>query len=134
LALSGPKLSDYSGAGSAAATARPASGGRGVASEKQAVEMSTFTGQIGVGDQALAYDEQPDVNADARRRSGHQGSSNAFLSRLANSFQATSEESAPGYVAPVHLHDVLRGVTQYEFTQRVAQGMVRPGSSVNQFF
>ncbi len=134
MALGATKIPGF-GSGSAAATARPASGGRGVATENPiAVEMAGFTTQIGVGDHSLVYDDQANIDANARRRAKADPANNAFLNRLANAFHAISEVGDGGTHPPVFLRDVLHGVMQYEHSQRVIRGDARPGSTYNHLF
>jgi len=130
-ALAGPGLS------AAAATARPLSGGRGVAAAAQSpVEESTFAGSVGVNDNSiLHHDDDTGFDPNGQRRdTPDQGT--PFVSHSAFGFQvADADQSAEAPQQSRFLNEVLRGIGVYEYTLKViAPNSVRPGSVVNHLF
>jgi hypothetical protein len=136
MALSASRISAMAGNGlAAAATARPMSGGRGVASAAMSpVETSEFSSNIGVNDNAiLHYDEEGGLDSDGRRRESP-SSASPFLARGAFGYQVEdlSQDGTTGD-GGTFLSDVLYGVGIYESNLRaVAPGQVRPGATLNQ--
>ena len=136
MALSASRISAVAGNGlAAAATARPISGGRGIASATLSpVENSEFSSNIGVNDNAiLHYDDQGGLDSDGRRRESPQ-SAPSFLARGAFGFQveSLSQDPAAGGGSSF-LSDVVHGVGVYENNLRIiAPDQIRPGTSLNQ--
>ncbi len=136
MALSASTISAMAGNGlAAAATARPLSGGRGVASATlNSVEASDFSSSVGVNDNSiLHYDDEGGLDSDGRRRESPPGAS-AFLTRGAFGYQVEglSQESAAGG-GGTFLSDVMYGVGVYENNLRIiAPGQIRPGATLNQ--
>lgn len=120
----------------AAATARPASGGRNVASATGGpVESVNFAPQTGVQDnRILRYDEEFDFDFNDESAPQHQGT--PFVIRQASAFSAESVEDQREAESPrTFLGMVLRGVGAYESNMRVtAPGSVRPGSVMNYLY
>jgi hypothetical protein len=119
----------------AAATARPASGGRNVASVSGSVEGAGFNPQIGVNDNRLwRFDEERTF--DLERDNQQQERATPFIIRAANGFRVEeAEESADGGGGTVFLDAVLRGVGIYETNmRRTMPGAARPGSVMNYRF
>lgn len=121
---------------SAAATARPASGGRNVASvSSTAPEEAVFSSQIGVSDnRLLRYDEELDLGFSDHRESDSRGT--PFMSKAASSFQAElADEASGGGSSSLFMDYVMRGVGTYEHNMRVTTpGSVRPGSVLNYLY
>jgi len=121
---------------SAAATARPASGGRNVASvSSTAPEEAVFSSQIGVNDnRLLRYDEELDLSFSEHRDPDAHGT--PFMSKAASSFQAElADEATGGGSSSVFMDYVMRGVGTYEHNMRVTTpGSVRPGSVLNYLY
>lgn len=121
---------------SAAATARPASGGRNVASvSSTAPEEAVFSSQIGVSDnRLLRYDEELDLGFSDHRDSDARGT--PFMSKAASSFQAElADEASGGGSSSLFMDYVMRGVGTYEHNMRVTTpGSVRPGSVLNYLY
>lgn len=121
---------------SAAATARPASGGRNVASvSSTAPEEAVFSSQIGVSDnRLLRYDEELDLGFSDHRDSDARGT--PFMSKAASSFQAElADEATGGGSSSLFMDYVMRGVGTYEHNMRVTTpGSVRPGSVLNYLY
>lgn len=121
---------------SAAATARPASGGRNVASvSSTAPEEAVFSSQIGVSDnRLLRYDEELDLGFSDHRDSDAR--STPFMSKAASSFQAElADEASGGGSSSLFMDYVMRGVGTYEHNMRVTTpGSVRPGSVLNYLY
>ncbi|MBI2241186.1 MAG: hypothetical protein HYU59_10345 [Magnetospirillum gryphiswaldense] len=122
---------------SAAATARPASGGRNVASvSSTSPEEAVFSSQIGVNDnRLLRYDDELDLGFSDQRDPDSRGST-PFMSKAASSFQAElADEATGGGSASVFMDYVMRGVGTYEHNMRVTTpGSVRPGSVLNYLY
>ncbi|MBR9973529.1 hypothetical protein [Magnetospirillum sulfuroxidans] len=120
----------------AAATARPASGGRNVASVNGGpAEAAGFSSQIGVNDnRLLRYDDELDFGFSEHHEPGQQGT--PFMSRLASSFQADlADEAVGGGSSGIFMDYVMRGVGTYEHNMRVTTpGSVRPGSVINYMY
>lgn len=120
----------------AAATARPASGGRNVASASGGpAEAVGFSSQIGVNDnRLLRYDEELDFGFSEQHEPDRQGT--PFMSRLASGFQADlADEAVGGDSSGIFMDYVMRGVGTYEHNMRVTTpGSVRPGSVLNYLY
>lgn len=120
----------------AAATARPASGGRNVASVSGvAAEEAGFSSQIGVNDnRLLRYDEELDFGFSEQRDPDRQGT--PFMAKAASSFQAElADEATGGGASGLFMDYVQRGVGTYEHNMRVTTpGSVRPGSVLNYLY
>ncbi|NFV79560.1 hypothetical protein [Magnetospirillum aberrantis] len=119
----------------AAATARPASGGRNVASVGSAgIESTEFSSQIGVNDNRLwRYDEEQEFNLDHGQ--DQQKQATPFIVRSANGFKVEEAEEtsdAGGSGGKVFLDTLMRGIGIYESNmRRTMPGAVRPGSVLN---
>jgi hypothetical protein len=117
----------------AAATARPASGGRNVASVGGGVEGTGFSPQIGVNDNRLwRYDEERQF--DLERDDQQQERATPFIIRAANGFRAeeVDENTDAGGSGKVFLDTMMRGVAIYESNmRRTMPGAARPGSVLN---
>lgn len=119
----------------AAATARPASGGRNVASVSGIAEESGFSSQIGVNDNRLLhYDDELDFGFSEQQQRQQPGT--PFMARSASSFQAElADEATGGESANVFMDFITRGVGTYEHNMRVTTpGSVRPGSVLNYLY
>lgn len=120
----------------AAATARPASGGRNVASVSgAAAEESVFSSQIGVSDnRLLRYDDELDFGFSEHHQQEQAGT--PFMARSASSFQAElADEASGGGSSNLFMDYVTRGVGTYEHNMRVTTpGSVRPGSVLNYLY
>lgn len=136
MALGTNKVSAIASPGmAAAATARPASGGRNVASVGGGVEGTGFSLQIGVNDNRLwRFDDERQFDLE-RDQQHQQQQATPFIVRSSNGFRVDeAEESADaGGTGKVFLDMVLRGVGIYESNmRRTTPGAVRPGSVLNQ--
>jgi len=135
MALSTNKVSAIGTPGmTAAATARPASGGRNVAAANAApLEGAVFSPQIGVNDnRLLRYEEEMRFGADDHREPEQRGT--PFVVRAASAFKAeeVDETTGGGSGEGRFLSMVMRGVGTYERNMRVTTpGSVRPGSVLN---
>lgn len=135
MALGTNKVSAIASPGmAAAATARPASGGRNVASVGPGVEGTGFSPQIGVNDNRLwRFDDERQFDLE---RDHHQEQEQAtpFIVRAANGFKVEEAEEtadADGN-GKVFLDAVLHGIGVYESNmRRTTPGAVRPGSVLN---
>ena len=120
----------------AAATARPASGGRNVASVSGVpAEEAVFSSQIGVNDnRLLRYDEELDFGFSEHHDPDRHGT--PFMARAASSFQAElADEATGGGASGLFMVYVQRGVGTYEHNMRVTTpGSVRPGSVLNYLY
>lgn len=118
--------------GLAAATARPAAGGRGVASSAQTpVEASDFSANVGVNDNAiLHYDDNPAGQQGGRGGNGQ--SATPFVSRGGLTFQVDSLSEQESGGGGVMFADILHGVGIYEGNLRLLTGAYsRPGGKLN---
>jgi hypothetical protein len=135
MALGTNKVSAMGSPGmSAAATARPASGGRNVATSSGApLESAIFSPQIGINDnRLLRYDEEMRFGADDRREPEQHAT--PFIIRATNAFKAEEVDEVinGGSGEGSFLGMVMRGVGTYERNMRVTTpGAVRPGSVLN---
>ena len=137
MALSASRIGPLVGNGlAAAATARPMSGGRGVASATLSpVETSEFSANIGVNDYAIVhYDDENGLDSNGRRRQAPQSAA-PFLS--GGSFGLKVEDPSQDGGSPgggALLSDVLYGVGIYENNLRIIAGsQVRSGTTLNQW-
>lgn len=134
MALNTSRVSAIASPGmAAAATARPASGGRNVASVGAGVEGAGFSPQIGVNDNRLwRYDDEQEFDFEGEQQ--RQKSATPFVNRAAGGFKVDLAEEAgeSGAGGRVFLGEVLRGIGVYEYNMRVTTpGAVRPGSVLN---
>lgn len=134
MALGSNKVSAIASPGmAAAATARPASGGRNVASVAPGVEGAGFSPQIGVNDNRLwRFDEE--TQFEFEREPDQQQQATPFIIRAANGFKVEEAEESTdaGGSGKVFLDAVLRGIGIYESNmRRTTPGAVRPGSVLN---
>jgi len=134
MALSASRVSANAAPGLvAAATARPASGGRNVASSRDPLEETGFSAQVGISDNRLwRYDEETQFDADGESRSPHRGA--PFFVPSPAAFKAETVEEAPeaSGAGRVFLSAVLRGIGIYEAYMRITTpGAVRAGSVLN---
>ncbi len=134
MALSARGITGPAGNGlAAAATARPATGGRGVASAAQTpVEASDFSANVGVNDNGILHYD--DNSAGQQGNGGGEGrNATPFVARGVAAFQVESlseQESAGG--GGVMFADILHGVGIYEGNLRLLTGAYsRPGSKLN---
>lgn len=135
MALSTNRVSAFASPGmAAAATARPASGGRNVASVGGGVEGAGFSPQIGVNDNRLwRYDDEQEFDFEGEQQQRRE-SATPFVNRAAGGFKVDQAEEAgdAGVGGRVFLGEVLRGIGVYEYNMRVTTpGAVRPGSVLN---
>lgn len=134
MALGTNKVSAIASPGmAAAATARPLSGGRNVASVGAGVESAGFSPQIGVNDNRLwRFDEE--TQFEFQRESEQQQQATPFVIRASNGFRVDEAEEATGGNSGggVFLDTMLRGISIYESNmRRTTPGAVRPGSVLN---
>lgn len=137
MALATQRVSAHAAPGmAAAATARPVTGGRNVASTREHIEEMGFSSQIGVNDNAyMRYED--DLGFDTRRESEHrQQGYTPLLYRTQMGFQVeAAEERTDGGGGKVFLTELMHGVGAYEQTMRVTTpGMVKAGSVLNYLY
>lgn len=122
----------------AAATTRPLSGGRNVASQAaSAIEAIDFTQHIGVNDNAiLRRDLEMGFGGEGRRNRDEGDGATPFVFRAAAAFQVDEvEETMAQYEGGTFLAQVMQGVGAYEANLRVTTpGTVRPGSVLNYLY
>ena len=126
-ALAGPSVS------TAVATARPRSGGRGVAAATQPeVEGSSFSGQIGTNDNSiLQNDTGTGFDANGQRRDSPP-QPDSFTSRAAFGFSVADASSESG---GTFRDAVAYGVGVYQYNLRViTPNTVKPGSVLNHLY
>ena len=125
-ALSGPSLS------AAAATARPLSGGRGIASAAQSeVEGASFSGQVGVSENSILHNDNGFDPNGQRRDNPQQGA--PFTSNASFAFPVTDTNSEP--TAASFRDTVMYGLGVYEYNMKViTPSAVKPGSVVNHLY
>lgn len=120
----------------AAATGRPASGGRNIANASgQPLEAAGFAENIGINDnRLLRYDE--DLHFDFDDQSEPEQRGTPFIIRAASGFKAEAvDEGHSSDGGGVFLAMVVRGIGTYEHNMQVtAPGAVRPGSVMNYRF
>ncbi len=118
----------------AAATARPASGGRNVASSRDPLEEVGFSAQVGISDNKLwRYDEETQFDADGESNPQNRDRP-FFIMPLRPVFMAETVEEAGELAGSerVFLSAVLRGIGVYEAYMRITTpGGVRTGSVLN---
>jgi hypothetical protein len=118
----------------AAATARPASGGRNVASSRDLLEEVGFSTQVGINDSKLwRYDEETQFDADdespSKRRERPFFTLPARPAFVAETVEAAGEAASS---ERVFLSAVLRGIGVYEAHMRIiTPGGIRAGSVLN---
>lgn len=135
MALNASRVSAVSSPGmAAAATARPLSGGRNVASVSSSpLEAMGFSSQIGVNDNRMwRYDEEHEFDFEGEHQAKQRGT--PFIIRAAIGFHVDeieeSMDSSPS--GRVFLNELVRGIAIYESNMRLAtMGPVRPGSILN---
>lgn len=137
MALGSNKVTAFASPGmAAAATARPASGGRNVASVGPGVMGADFSPQIGVNDNRLwRYDDEGENNFD--KESQQQKYATPFIIHASNGFRVDEAEEGTdaGNVGKVFLDMVLYGIGVYEGNARLTTaGVVRPGSVLNYLY
>ncbi|MDA8230986.1 MAG: hypothetical protein M0006_06585 [Magnetospirillum sp.] len=135
MALSANKVSAVAAPGmAAAATARPLSGGRGVAAENQSpVEAPGFAQQISANDNAiLRYDDQNGTGSGGGQY--RNPNPDPFLNRAGVGFTIEDTNSSAA-VGNFSLSDLRRVVGIYEYNVRITSpDTVRPGSVLNRLY
>lgn len=134
MALGTNKVSAIASPGmAAAATARPVSGGRNVASSSRGVVDADFSPQIEINDNRLwRFDEERSFDTDREEHPEEQAT--PFIARAYNGFKVEEAEDAAeaGGAGRVFLNTVLRAIGIYEANIRLTTpGAVRPGSVLN---
>lgn len=134
MALGTSKVSAIASPGmAAAATARPASGGRNVASVGRGVEGADFSPQIEINDNRLwRFDEEREFDSDREQNKKEQAT--PFISRSYNGFKVgeTEETADSGGAGRVFMDTMIRAIGIYEANIRLTTpGAVRPGSVLN---
>lgn len=117
----------------AAATARPVSGGRNVASTGRGVVDADFSPQIEINDNRLwRFDEERSF--DSEQEESPQEHATPFIARAHSGFQVEEAEDAAdaGGAGRVFLDTFIRAIGVYEANIRLTTpGLVRPGSVLN---
>lgn len=118
----------------AAATARPLSGGRNVASVTGApIEETGFSAQIGVNDNRMwRYDEEREFDFDEEKQ--QQQRATPFIIHSVNGFKVDEavEAVSATFGENVFLTEVLHGIGIYENNMRIiSPTSVRRGSVLN---
>lgn len=135
MALNSSKVSAFASPGmAAAATARPVSGGRNVASASTApLEGVGFSPQIGVNDNRLwRYDDEAEFESQSENQPQQRGT--PFIIRSAGGFKVELAEEAAADTGGgrFFLSELMHGIGVYEFNTRITTpGAVRPGSVFN---
>lgn len=134
MALGTSKVSAIASPGmAAAATARPVSGGRNVASVGRGVEGTDFSPQIEINDNRLwRFDEERQFDLDREHHREEQAT--PFIARSYNGFKVEeAEDSADaGGTGRVFLDTMIKAISVYEANIRLTTpGAVRPGSVLN---
>jgi hypothetical protein len=135
MALGTGKVSAIASPGmAAAATARPISGGRNVASVTGGpLEEMGFSSQIGVNDNRMwRYDDEREFDSEDEGQS--QQRATPFIIRSTNGFRVdeADEATADSSTGYTFLDEILRGIGVYENNMRViSPGAVRRGSVLN---
>lgn len=134
MALGTSKVSAIASPGmAAAATARPVSGGRNVASSARGVVDTDFSPQIEINDNRLwRFDEERSFDTEPEERREKQAT--PFIARAYNGFKVEEAEDAAdaGGAGRVFLDTVVRAISIYEANTRLTTpGAVRPGSVLN---
>lgn len=134
MALGTNKVSAIAAPGmAAAATARPVSGGRNVASSSRSVMEADFSPQIEINDNRLwRFDEERSFDSEREERREEQAT--PFIARAYNGFKVEEAEDAAdsGASGRVFLDAVVRAIGIYEANIRLTTpGAVRPGSVLN---
>lgn len=137
MALATHRVSAHAAPGmAAAATARPVSGGRNVASVRETIEESGFSAQIGVNDNAsFRYEDELEFDTRGEKRHQQEGYT-PLLFRTQLGFQVeAAEERADSGGGSVFLAELMHGVGAYEQTMRATTpGMVKAGSVLNYLY
>ncbi|MGE5515718.1 MAG: hypothetical protein ACM31D_07820 [Bacteroidota bacterium] len=134
MALGANKVSAFASPGmAAAATARPVSGGRNVASTGRGVVGTDFSPQIEINDNRLwRFDEEREFEQD--REDSQKEQATPFIARAYNGFKVDEAEEGTdaGTTGKVFLDAMIRGISIYETNIRLTTpGAVRPGSVLN---
>lgn len=134
MALGTSKVSAIASPGmAAAATARPVSGGRNVASTGRGVIGTDFSPQIEINDNRLwRFDEEREFEQD--REDSQKKQATPFIARAYNGFKVDEAEEATDANATgkVFLDTMIRAISIYESNIRLTTpGAVRPGSVLN---
>lgn len=134
MALGTNKVSAIASPGmAAAATARPVSGGRNVASVGRGVVGTDFSPQIEVNDNRLwRFDEEKQFEQEGERRREEQAT--PFITRSYNGFRVdeADETNDSGNTDRFFLDTMIRAIGIYENNIRLTTpGAVRPGSVMN---
>lgn len=134
MALGTSKVSAIASPGmAAAATARPVSGGRNVASTGRGVVSADFSPQIEINDNRLwRFDEERSFDTEHEEHREEQAT--PFIARAFNGFKVEEAEEATdaGAAGRVFLNTVIRAIGIYEANVRLTTpGAVRPGSVLN---
>lgn len=134
MALSSNRVSANASPGmAAAATARPASGGRNVASvNSKPLEEIGFGQHIGVNDNDLwRYDDE--TSFDFQGEDQPRERATPLISRAATGFKLEqADESGDAGGGRLFLAELMHGIGIYEFNMRITTpGAVRPGSVLN---
>ena len=137
MALGTNKVSAIASPGmAAAATARPVSGGRNVASTGRSVVSADFSPQIEINDNRMwRFDEERSF--DTEREEHREEQATPFIARAFNAFKVEEAEEATdaGGAGRVFLNTVIRAIGIYEANIRLTTpGAVRPGSVLNYRF
>lgn len=119
----------------AAATARPASGGRNVASVSGPAEGAGFSPQIGVNDnRLLRYDDEFSFDSKDQQQQQKQWGT-PFIVQAATGFQVEMNEGTTNDNMAAFRDYITRSLATYEQNMRVTTpGAVRPGSVMNYLF
>lgn len=134
MALGTNRVSAFASPGmAAAATARPVSGGRNVASTGRGVIGTDFSPQIEINDNRLwRFDEEREYEQD--REDSPKEQATPFIARAYSGFKVDEAEEAidAGGTGKVFLDTMIRAIGIYETNIRLTTaGAVRPGSVLN---
>lgn len=136
MALNTSRVTNIATPGVAAATARPASGSRNVASAHGTpLEEVGFAPQVGLGDNRFLRDDgEMRFGFDDKHQPERRGA-DPFLARAASGFKAEAADEASTASYGSFLDKVVRGIGTYEYTMRITTpGAVRPGSVMNYLY
>lgn len=120
----------------AAATARPISGGRNVASVRDHVDELGFSNHVGLNDNGLLrYEDELAFDTKGEKRE-HQDAYTPLMFRTQLGFQVEQAEETLGATSGgTFLSELMTGVGAYEQTLRVTTpGMVKAGSVLNYLY
>lgn len=137
MALGTNKVAAVSSSGLVAASARPASGGRNVASvSRDPLGEAEFSAQLGINDNSiLLYDEERAETEQRKKRQEKRGT--PFMVRAAWGFTVEEIDDTLDHKGPakIFLAILLHGIETYESNMRLTTpGAVRPGSVVNYLY